>query len=64
MSKYQDRKIPEAFTIDLGYEHSFMNNRWTITLKVKNLTNEAVFSDLNRPLPGRNYGFKVRYVMK
>ena len=39
-------------------------NRWTITLKVKNLTDEAVFSDLNRPLPGRNYGFKVRYVMK
>ena len=64
MSKYQDRKIPTSFTIDLGLEHSFFNERWTLTFKVKNLTDKTVYSDLNRPLPRRNFGFKVRYVMK
>jgi len=64
MSKYQDRKIPTSFTIDLGFEHSFFNESITLTFKVKNLTDKTVYSDLNRPLPGRNFGFKVRYVMK
>ncbi|MBQ3657355.1 MAG: TonB-dependent receptor [Bacteroidales bacterium] len=64
MSRFQDRKIPTSFTIDAGIEHSFFNERWTITLKVKNLTDKVVYSDLNRPLPGRNFGIKVRYVMK
>lgn len=64
MSRYQDRKIPTSFTIDLGVEHSFNNDQWTVTFRVKNLTDRTVYSDLNRPLPGRNFGFKVRYVMK
>ncbi|MBR2199443.1 MAG: TonB-dependent receptor, partial [Bacteroidales bacterium] len=64
MSKYQDRKIPTSFTIDLGFEHSFFNESITLTFKVKNLTDKTVYSDLNRPLPGRNFGFKIRYVMK
>ncbi len=64
MSKYQERKIPEAFTFDLGIEHSICHDKWTFTVKVKNVTDENVYSDLNRPLPGRNFGVKVRYVMK
>lgn len=64
MSKYQDRKIPTSFTLDAGLEHSLGNDKWTFTFKVKNITDETVYSDLNRPLPGRNFGFKVRYVMK
>ncbi len=64
MSKYQDRKIPTSFTIDLGIEHSFANDMFTITFKAKNITDREVFSDLNRPLPGRNFGLKLRYVMK
>ena len=64
MSKYQDRKSPTSFTVDLGIEHIFFNDTWTISFKVKNLTDKTVYSDLNRPLPGRNFGFKVRYVMK
>ena len=64
VSKFQERKIPTSFTIDLGVEHSFNNDQWTITFRVKNLTDKTVYSDLNRPLPGRNFGFKVRYVMK
>ena len=64
MSKYQERKIPTSFTIDTGIEHSFLNDTWTLSFKVKNLTDQTVYSDLNRPLPGRNFAFKVRYVMK
>ena len=64
MSKYQDRKIPTSFTIDAGIEHSFHNKRWTLALKLKNLTNKMVSSDLNRPLPGRNFAFKIKYILK
>ena len=64
MSSYQDRKIPTSLTFDAGVEHSFHNNRWTLSFKVKNLTDRIVYSDLNRPLPGRNIAFKVKYIMK
>ena len=64
MSKYQDRKIPTSFTIDAGIEHSFHNKRWMLALKLKNLTNKRVSSDLNRPLPGRNFAFKIKYILK
>ena len=64
MSKYQDRKIPTSLTFDAGIEHSFRNDMWTLSFKAKNLTDRTVYSDLNRPLPGRNFSFKVRYVMK
>lgn len=64
MSKYQDRKIPTSLTFDAGIEHSFHNKRWTLALKLKNLTNKMVSSDLNRPLPGRNFAFKIKYILK
>lgn len=64
MSKYQDRKIPTSLTLDAGVEHSFNNNRWTLSFKLKNLTDRIVYSDLNRPLPRRNIAFKVKYVLK
>jgi outer membrane receptor protein involved in Fe transport len=64
MSKYQDRKIPTSFTMDAGIEHSFLNDRWTLTFKVKNLTDRVVCSELNRPLPGRSFAFKIKYIMK
>ena len=64
VSKYQERKIPTSMTMDAALEHSFCNNRWTITFKVKNLTDRRVVSELNRPLPGRYIGLKVRYLFK
>ena len=64
MSKYQDRKIPSSLTFDACIEHSFNYDSWIISFKVKNLTDRVVYSELNRPLPGRNYSLKVRYVMK
>jgi outer membrane receptor protein involved in Fe transport len=50
--------------MDAALEHSFMDNRLTLTLRVKNLTDRHVVSEFNRPLPGRYVGFKVRYVFK
>jgi putative mxcH protein len=50
--------------MDAAVEHSFGNDRWTLTFKVKNLTNRRVVSEFNRPLPGRYIGFKVRYLLK
>lgn len=64
VSEKQNRKIPASFTMDAGIEHSFMNNKWTISLKLKNLTNKEVWSELNRPLPGRSVSFKIRYLLK
>ena len=64
VSKYQERKIPTSITMDAALEHSFCNDRWTITFKVKNLTNRHIVSELNRPLPGRYIGIKVRYLFK
>lgn len=64
MSKFQERKIPTAFTFDAALEHSFNNDRWTFTLKVKNLFDRQVVSEFNRPLPGRSLSFKVRYLLK
>ena len=64
VSRYQDKKIPAALTMDAAVEHSFGNDRWTLTFKVKNLTNRRVVSEFNRPLPGRYIGFKVRYLLK
>ena len=64
VSKYQERKIPTSLTMDAALEHSFMDNRLTLTLRVKNLTDRHVVSEFNRPLPGRYIGFKVRYVFK
>ncbi len=64
MSKYQERKIPTSLTMDAAVEHSFGNDRWTLTFKIKNLADRRVVSELNRPLPGRYIGFRVRYLFK
>lgn len=64
VSRYQDKKIPSALTMDAAIEHSFKNDQWTLTFKVKNLTDRRVVSEFNRPLPGRYIGFKVRYLFK
>lgn len=58
------RRIPRSTTIDLGFEHSFLNQRLFISGKVKNLTNATVLSEFNCPLPGRSFGIKVRYIFR
>ncbi len=63
-SIYQQRRIPRAITVDMGLEHSFKNQRYILGIQANNITNETVISEFNRPLPGRNFAVKLRYVFK
>lgn len=64
MSIYQERRIPRALTLNAGIEHSFRNQGIFISIQANNLTNAKVYSEFNRPLPGINYGLKLRYILK
>lgn len=61
-TKYDQRRIPRSITVDIGIEHSFFHQRLFISGKVKNLTNAKILSEFNRPLPGRSFGAKIRYI--
>lgn len=56
------RRIPRTLTFDLGLEYSFFHQRLFISGKVRNLSNARVLSEFNRPLPGRSFGIKLRYI--
>ncbi len=58
------RRIPRSLTFDLGFEHSFLNQRLFISGKIKNLTDAAVLSEFNQPLPGRSLAVKLRYIFR
>lgn len=58
------RSIPRNTTLDLGFEHSLMNQRLFISGKIKNLIDAAVVSEFNLPLPGRSFGMKLRYIFR
>ena len=62
MTKRDKRRIPRSTTFDLGFEHSFLNNKLFISGKIRNLTNQKVFTEFNRPLPGINGGVKLRVI--
>lgn len=64
VTSLQQRRIPRSLTFDLGLEHSFLNQRLFLSANVRNLTDAKVLSEFNRPLPGRNFALKVRYIMK
>lgn len=58
------RRLPRSLTFDIGFEHSFMNQRLFLSGKINNITNAKVLSEFNRPLPGRNFRMKLRYVFR
>lgn len=58
------RRLPRSLTFDIGFEHSFMNQRLFLSGKINNITDAKVLSEFNRPLPGRNFGMKLRYVFR
>lgn len=62
MTQLQKRRIPRSTTIDIGFEHSFLNNKLFISGKLRNITNEKTLSEFNRPLPGINGGVKIRVI--
>ena len=62
MTKLDKRRIPRSMTFDLGFEHSFLNNKLFISGKIRNLTDQKVLTEFNRPLPGINGGVKLRLI--
>lgn len=62
MTQLQKRRIPRSTTIDIGFEHSFLNKKLFISGKLRNITNEKTLSEFNRPLPGINGGVKIRII--
>ena len=62
MTQLDKRRIPRSTTFDLGFEHSFLNNKLFISGKIRNLTDQKVLSEFNRPLPGINGGVKIRVI--
>lgn len=64
LGAYQDKVIPTSLTWDAALEHSFGHRQWTLTFKVKNLTNREIVSEFNRPLPGRYCSLKLRYLLR
>lgn len=63
-SNYDEPKIPRSFVFNAGLEHSMMDGAIVLGLQLNNLTNAKVLSEFNRPLPGRNYAVKIRYIWK
>lgn len=63
-SKKQERRIPRSFTVNAGLVHRFYNQSLILSLHANNIIDKQVFSEFNRPLSGRNFGLKVRYVFK
>jgi outer membrane receptor protein involved in Fe transport len=57
-------KIPRVTSFDLGAVHSFNKGNLSIAFEINNLTDTKVITAFNRPQPGRNYGFKFRYIIK
>jgi len=62
LTQLQKRRIPRSTTIDIGFEHSFLNKKLFISGKLRNITNEKTLSEFNRPLPGINGGVKIRVI--
>jgi outer membrane receptor protein involved in Fe transport len=63
-SIYQQKRIPRSLIFNAGLEHSIMEQSLFFSLQINNITNANVMSEFNRPLPGINFGAKVRYVWK
>ena len=64
MSIHQERRIPRSLTFNIGAEQSFGNQSIFISMLANNLTDAKVYSEFNRPLPGRKFGIKLRYILK
>ena len=63
-SQFQQHRIPQTFSCSMGFEQSFGNGRYFIMGKINNLTDTQMISEFNRPLPGRSFTVRFRYVFK
>ncbi len=64
LTKNEKRRIPRSLTFDLGFEHSFFDQRLYISGSIKNVADATVISEYNCPLPGRTLGLKLRYILR
>ena len=64
LTRNEKRRIPRSLTFDLGFEHSFFDQRLYISGKIKNVVDATVISEYNCPLPGRSFGIKLRYILR
>ena len=63
-SQFQQHRIPRALSCNIGFEQSFGNGRYFIMGKINNLTDTKMISEFNRPLLGRSFTIRFRYVFK
>ncbi|NAW01255.1 hypothetical protein, partial [Salmonella sp. hn-h4] len=63
-SQFQQHRIPRALSCNIGFEQIFGNGRYFIMGKINNLTDTKMISEFNRPLPGRSFTIRFRYVFK
>lgn len=63
-SQYQQRRIPRTLAFNIGFEQSFADGRYFVMGRINNLTDRRMISEFNRPLPGRNFNIRLRYVFK
>ncbi len=61
MTNLDKRRIPTSTTVNLGMEHR-IHDKYYLSFQIKNLTDERVISEFNRPLAGTEVGFKIRYI--
>lgn len=64
LTRNEKRRIPRSLTFDLGFEHSFFDQRLYISGSIKNVADATVISEYNCPLPGRTLGLKLRYILR
>lgn len=63
-SQFQQHRIPRTISCSMGFEQSFGNGRYFIMGNISNLTDTQIISEFNRPLPGRSFTVRFRYVFK
>lgn len=63
-SQFQQHRIPRSLLCNIGFEQSFGNGRYFIMGKVNNITDTKMISEFNRPLAGRSFTLRFRYVFK
>ena len=62
LTQLDKRRIPRNLTLDVGFEHSFKHQHLFLSGKVRNLTDQKVVTEFNRPLPGLSWAVKLRVI--
>lgn len=61
LTEQQKRRIPRSFTNDIGVLMTY-KNRYSISLECHNMADKEVWDQFRRPLAGRTFHIKFRYV--